>query len=298
MKCIHGKIVLITGAASGIGRAMADRFARDGAQLHLLDIDAPGLDKLVREMEHRGVDCSCTICDLARPDDIDRAIRHTLSQRSHIDILVNNAGISYYGPTLEMTGEQCEQILAVNYLAPIRLTRGFLPILLSRRESHIVNVSSMYGFFVTPRSAAYHASKYGLVGFSDALRAEFSRFGLGVTTLCPGYVRTRLYENLLHPANKSAPQPPRWLTAGPEAVADRAIRSVYRNQRLATVTILARVAYDVNRLFPGLLDSLYRLGRRRTFAVPTHAQPQLRLFDPDGDMRHVGGVPQTIARAA
>jgi short-subunit dehydrogenase len=289
MRCIQGKIVVITGAASGIGKAMAHRFARAGARLHLIDVDELSLRAVLGELTSRGADCSHTICDLGELGEVQFAIQHTLSRRRHIDLLINNAGISYYGPTTEMTDAQCEQLLAVNFLAPIRLTRGLLPVLLSRAESHVVNVSSMYGFVVTPRSAAYHASKYGLLGFSDSLRAEFARYGLQVTTLCPGYVRTRLYETIMHPANRNIPQPPWYLTTSPEAVAGRAFRAVQRNQRLVTVTPLARIAYDLSRFFPGLFDRLYRLGRRKPFPIDPFVQAQLT---------GVASSQQTVARAA
>jgi len=267
---IRGKRVLITGAAAGIGRALAVRFAQEGAALHLVDIDETGLKETVRQVQRHEVDCSHTTADLAVPQHIDRTVTDVLVERDGVDVLINNAGITYYGPTVRMTSDQWERLLAVNYLAPIRLTQRLLPTLLANAESHIVNVSSIYGFLTTSRCVAYHATKFGLAGFSDALRMELSRYGLGVTTLCPGFVRTNIYQGALrHKADRRIPTPPKWLTVSTERVAEEAVRAVRRNRRLAMVGLFTRFAYHTTRLFPGFLDLLYRFQRRRHYSGHT-----------------------------
>jgi len=281
LRRIRGKNVLITGAASGIGRAMAVRFGAEGADVQLLDLDERKLRIVVDEVRRTGAHCNGTVCDLADEDSLETAVSDLLDTCGHVDILVNNAGITYYGPTVQMTQRQCERLLAVNFLAPVRLTQRLLPTLLSRPESHVLNISSMYGLFVTPRCSSYHATKYGLVGYSEALRAEFLRFGMGVTTMCPGYVQTELYETAMRHKERKIPRPPRLFSTTAEKVAEKAVKAVLRNRRLVLATPLAHLACYLGRLFPGLLDLIYRIGPRKRYRLPTQEPAVIRLPVPD-----------------
>src|SRR5262249_46639836 len=142
----------------------------------------------------------------------------------YIDILVNNAGVAYYGATDRMCADRWNWLLAINLLAPIQLTREWLPVLLTRPEAHVLNVCSIAGLVACAKLPAYHTSKYGLVGFSESLRAEYSARGLGVTALCPGFVRTNLFQAAPNGHNgKPIRVPPRWLCTSPEKIAARAV---------------------------------------------------------------------------
>lgn len=277
MRDISGKTVLITGGAAGIGRAMAFRFAREGAFVFLLDVNRSALEQTLNDLADAGARCDGIVCDLADADQLDAAVETVLHRCEVVHVLVNNAGVTYYGPTIRIEPEQCERLLAVNFLAPVRLTQRLLPTLLSQAEAHVINVSSMYGLFVTPRSSAYHATKYGLIGYSDALRAEFTRFGLGVTSLCPGYVQTNLYETAMRYNGRKLPTPPRWLSTTPERVAEKALRAVRRNRRLVLASPLAHLACYFGRLFPGFLDAVYRIGRRKPYRLSENAPATLPL---------------------
>jgi 3-oxoacyl-[acyl-carrier protein] reductase len=264
MRLLRDKKVLVTGAASGIGRAMALQFAGEGAHLFLLDVNQGELAETVMAARRLGVEAYGRTCDVGRPADVSASTAAALDRWGALDVLVNNAGMAYYGPTTRMTPQQWERLLAVNLLAPIQFTRELLPTLLSRPEAHLLNVVSFYGYFPTARATAYHVSKYGLLGLSESLRVEFGRCGLGVTALCPGFVRTSLYDkSLCGRPNGKVPRPPRWLSTTPENVAAQAIRAVYRNQAIALVTPLARATYYLKRFAPGALDWLTQLGRRR-----------------------------------
>ncbi len=295
MRLLRDKKVLVTGAAAGIGRALALRFAGEGAHLFLLDINKGELAETIMAARRLGVDAYGRTCDVARPEDVSASISAVLDRWGTLDVLVNNAGVAYYGPTTRMTPQQWERLLAVNLLAPIQFTRELLPTLLSRPEAHLLNVVSFYGFFPTARATAYHVSKYGLLGLSEALRVEFGRRGLGVTALCPGYVRTALYDKSLrgHPDRK-VPTPPRWLSTTPERVAAKAIRAVRRNQGIALVTPLAHASYYLKRFAPGALDWLTQLGRRRAVLrkadslAPLHERMEPALLHLVGD--DAGGV--------
>ena len=126
----------------------------------------------------------------------------------------------------------------------------------------------MYGLFATNRCSAYHLSKFGMVGFSEALRAEYARCGLGVTALCPGYVTTDLPASMPNANSDRQPRrPPQWACTTPERVAEKAVRAIRRNARVALVTPLAHAAYYARRIAPGLIDTLYHIGRRRHKAI-------------------------------
>ena len=288
MRVLRGKKALVTGAASGIGRAIALRLAAEGTDLYLLDIDQQRLAEVVQLASQAGVDVTGRCCDVSRGDAISQANAALLQRWGQLDILVNNAGVCFYGPTLEMTGDQWQRLLAINLLAPVQFVRELAPTLLSRPESHILNVASMYGLVATNRCSAYHLSKFGLIGFSEALRAEYARRGLGVTALCPGFVTTDLFQSMPNAvAGRTQRTPPRWACTTPDRVAAKAIRAIRSNARIALVTPLAYAVYYTRRIAPGLLDTLYHIGR--------HRRPSQ---DAEAGQRPSGVLPSSTQRAA
>jgi short-subunit dehydrogenase len=181
-----------------------------------------------------------------------------------VDILINNAGVAFYGPTHKMTAQQWDWLLAINLRAPIQLTRELLPVMMERPEAHILNVCSIAGLVAGGRFAAYHVSKFGLVGFSEALRAEYGRKGIGVTALCPGPVRTKLYQSAQSGKDsKPVPEPPRWLCTTETKVAEKAIKAIRKNRRLVLITPMAHLLYQTKRFAPWLLDLMNHIGRRK-----------------------------------
>ena len=177
-----------TGAASRIGLAIAKRLAREGAQLALLDENPHKMETIDRESF--GPDCrlltvSCNLCDSRQ---IRAAVDTISTEWGGLDVLVNSAGNAFYGSTQAMSQEDWQRLLDVSLLGPVELTRLLLPLLLDAEEAHVLNVSSVYGFLATNRCTAHHLTKFGLLGFSEALRAEFAHGRLGVTVLCPDFV--------------------------------------------------------------------------------------------------------------
>jgi 3-oxoacyl-[acyl-carrier protein] reductase len=199
-------------------------------------------------------------------------VQSVLSGWGALNILVNNAGASYYGATHDMTAEQWDRIIAVNLLAPIQLVRELLPTLLAQDEAHLVNVSSTFGLVPFPKGAAYQTTKFGLVGLSAALRAEYGR-NIGVTALCPGFVRTGMLEKtMVTGPGQRRPVIPDLVCTSPEKVAAVAIRAIRRNKGLVVITPLARFLWWMARFTPSLLDWLTRRGwrgRRRTGRTTT-----------------------------
>lgn len=264
MKVIRGRKALVTGAASGIGRGIAIALAREGADVCLWDVNADGLALVADEIRELGVHSETVSVNLTQPDDISKAVQLSLERFGPIDILVNNAGIAYYGPTHLMTATQWDRLIGINLLAAIQVTREFLPVLLDRPEAHLLNVCSISGLVAGGRFAAYHTSKFGLIGFTEALRAEYGRRGLGVTALCPGPVLTNLYRDCqTGEQGKKAPQPPAWLCTTVEAISSRSIVAIRRNQRMPLVGLLAHLLWNMKWMAPGLIDFLNRFSMKR-----------------------------------
>ena len=263
MKNLNGKRALITGAASGIGRGIALALAAEGVDVWLVDIDAAGLKCMAAAIVPLGVTAMTSECDVSRPAEITRTVQAVTAAWGGIDILVNNAGVAYYGPTENMSAEQWQWLMSINLLAPIQFTRELLPTLLSRPEAHLLNVCSISGLVAGGRFAAYHTSKVGLIGFTEALRAEFGRRGLGVTALCPGPVLTNLYKSAISGrAGREVPTPPVWLCSSIDAVSRAAIKSIRRNRRMMLVGPMGHLLWWSKKFAPALLDWLNHLGRK------------------------------------
>lgn len=261
MKIIRGRKALVTGAASGIGRAIALALAREGADLYLLDVDEAALALTARAAQDLGVNAESRLCDLSRPSEITASVRAMMAGFGAPHILVNNAGLAHYGATHAISAEQWERVMAVNLLAPIQLVRELLPALRAQEEAHILNVCSIFGLVPLRKGAAYQTTKFGLVGLSAALRAEYGP-ELGVTALCPGFVRTALLETLASgDPHQRRPSVPAWLCTVPDKVAAAALRAIRTNKGIVVITPAARLAWWAVRLSPGLLDWLARLRR-------------------------------------
>ncbi|HEY4235631.1 MAG TPA: SDR family NAD(P)-dependent oxidoreductase [Lacipirellulaceae bacterium] len=267
MRELRGKTALVTGAASGIGRAIALTLAGEGTRLFLVDIDDGGLATVAGETRQSGVEVLSRRCDVGRGEEVSATVAEILAKWNGVDILVNNAGITYYGKTEEMSVENWDKMLRVNLYSHLQFTRELLPSLLARREAHVLNVCSMFGLFGAPKLVAYCTTKFALVGFSEALRAEHGRNGLGVTALCPGFVSTNLFTSApQHETAKEPKVPPKFFQVSPERVARAAVRAIRHNRRLVVIEPLARLTCTAKRLVPGFMDFFFHLGRRKRVA--------------------------------
>ena len=264
MKQLRGKKALITGAASGIGRAIALELASQGTDLYLIDVDEKGLADVTSEAKRRDIEVVQRRCDLRVVQQIQETISHVVENWGGCDILVNNAGILLYGATDQTTDDQWAQLTAVNLHAPVYFMRALLPILLRRPEAHILNVCSIYGLVPKRRLAAYEMAKFALVGLSQSLRLEYGPRGLGITALCPGLVKTHLVtaareQNRLGGRLNLDTK----LAVSPDLVARRAVKAIRRNEGLVVVSMHARGLWFLHRCFPRLLDRWQHFKRRR-----------------------------------
>jgi short-subunit dehydrogenase len=191
----EGRTVWITGASSGIGEALAEAFAAEGAALVLSGRRRDALDALAARLGGETLVLPFEATDKAA---LPRAVEAAWGWRGGVDILVNNAGISQRSLAIDTAPEVYETILDVDLLAPIRLTQLLLPLMAARRSGHIVSISSVAGRVGPALRTAYAAAKHGLIGYGDALRAEVeTAYGIQVTNVLPGSVRTQVAANAL-----------------------------------------------------------------------------------------------------
>lgn len=187
--------VLITGAASGIGWLMAQRFAREGARLALWDINQAGLQDKQKQLQAEGFDAEIFVCDLSQAHSIDQAAELTKARMDGIDILINNAGIVSGKYFDDLTSQDIERTFAVNTLSLFRLTKIWLPGMKQRNRGHIVTIASAGGISGTSKLVDYCSSKFAAVGFDESLRTELKRLKSKVqtTVVCPFYIHTGMF---------------------------------------------------------------------------------------------------------
>ncbi|HLI26702.1 MAG TPA: SDR family oxidoreductase [Chloroflexota bacterium] len=194
---LRGRIVLVTGAASGLGAATVRAFAAEGCALACVDRDAAGLAGLVEELAGRDVPVLPLPGDVADAAAVAGAVARTLDRFGRLDVVVNNAAIDHTVSIAAMTIAQWDQVLAVNLRGPFLFAKAALPIMQRQRGGHIVNVASTAATRAWANAAAYHASKWGLVGFSRALGVEGRPYGIRVTTIIPGGMRTHFFDRFM-----------------------------------------------------------------------------------------------------
>ena len=193
-----GQVVWITGASSGIGEAAALAFAREGARLVLSSRRPAELERVRRACE-RPDEHVVVPLDLARSEKFPAIVADVLARCRKIDVLVNNGGVSQRALVADATLEVERAMMEVDYFGPVALTKAVLPAMRTQRSGRIVVVSSVMGYVGTPGRSTYAAAKHALHGYFDSLRAEVWREGIGVTLVCPGYVKTAISDNAVGP---------------------------------------------------------------------------------------------------
>jgi NAD(P)-dependent dehydrogenase (short-subunit alcohol dehydrogenase family) len=195
MTTFAGKVAVVTGGASGIGRAIALELARRGASVAIADINETRLEATVAEVLGLGVDALGVRGDVTSDEAVDLFRDATINRFAHVDVLCNNAGVAVLGPPERVAMADWEWILQVNVLGLVRGVRAFVPAMVARGSGHVVNTASVAGTWAyTWDSSPYITSKFAAYGFSEALARTLRPQGIGVTVLCPGLVTTNLAE--------------------------------------------------------------------------------------------------------
>ncbi len=259
MRSLRDRNVFVTGAASGIGRAVADAAAREGAVLHLTDLQGELLETVAEQIRQDGGRVAFVhAADLSDYEQV-RALAADLT-RDHgsMDVVMNIAGISTWGTVRSLEHEDWRRLVDVNLMGPIHVIEELVPPMIeARRGGHLVNVSSAAGIIGMPWHAAYSATKFGLRGVSEVLRFDLRRHRIGVSLVCPGGVRTGLTKTIRiagvdkdTPAFKKALAGFHKRAVTPEKAAEAIIKGVHRNKYWVYTSNDIRLVHWLQRYFP------------------------------------------------
>ncbi|MFB4162547.1 SDR family NAD(P)-dependent oxidoreductase [Alteribacillus sp. JSM 102045] len=191
---VKGKVIVITGASSGIGAALAKKAAEKGHYPVLIARSKNKLENLKEEIENKGKSCSIYQIDVTNEQEVNQFVIFLHELFSKVDVLINNAGVGRFALTEDLTVEKTKEMLEVNVLSVFYLVKAVLPAMKKNRSGHIINIGSQAGRLATPRSSIYAASKHALIGFSNALRLETEPYHIYVSTVNPGPVRTPFFQ--------------------------------------------------------------------------------------------------------
>jgi NAD(P)-dependent dehydrogenase (short-subunit alcohol dehydrogenase family) len=252
-RSFENAVVLVTGAGGGLGRALALRFAAEGARIAALDQYLGGVEELAQELAARGRECLPMACDVTDADACDAAVAATLSRFGAVDVLVNNAGISHRSAFASTQPAVIRRVMDVNFFGSVHCTRAALDPLLASRGL-IIAISSVAGFSPLIARTGYSASKHAMHGFFESLRTELVDQGVGVMLVCPSFIETGIDRNAL--GGDGAPVRHGQVVIGrrlsPTEVADRIVTAARRDRRLLLVGGTAHLAWWVSRLAPGV----------------------------------------------
>ncbi len=196
-KMLEGRVAVVTGAASGIGREIAEQFAREGAKVTIADKDGPAAARSADALAKEGLLVAAVACDVTREADIANVLGGVLSANGRIDVLVNNAGLQHVSPIEEFPTEKFELLVRVMLVAPFLALKQVFPAMKRQRYGRVLNMASINGLVGFAGKAAYNSAKHGLIGLTKVAALEGAAHGITVNALCPGYVDTPLVRNQL-----------------------------------------------------------------------------------------------------
>jgi short-subunit dehydrogenase len=267
---IKGKVVIVTGASSGIGEATARQLGREGARVVLAARRVDRLEVLAQEIEATGTGAETLVveADLSRLEDIQSLIRQTMDRFGRIDVLVNNAGFGHLNWLENLDPKKdIEAQFDVNVLGLVQTTRLALPILIKQRSGHIINMCSMAGLIATPTYTIYAACKHAVHGFSEALRREVKPWGINVSLIYPGGVATEFNQHTGY-KRKTRAGTPRILSQTADEIGHAVVELVRRPRAMWLIPRLWLFPALLNKLFPSIVD--YTTIRK--FTIPERAE--------------------------
>ncbi|MBK5356106.1 SDR family NAD(P)-dependent oxidoreductase [Pseudomonas sp. TH41] len=258
---LKNKRVLITGAASGIGREAALAFARRGAHIIATDINSDALKGVQTEVEALGAACMTYKLDVSSESEMQAFAEHIHTTLGPLDVLINNAGIGYLGQFLQSDLAHWQRVMDINVMGVVHGCYHFIPQMIKAGGTrHVLNVASVAGIYPSPTMAAYAASKHAVFGFSEVLKMELADTDIGVTTVCPGVINTPITQARSNISPSVSEAQLKRLHAyyqakgcEPELVAEGMVRAVQKGQDLLLVGPFAKLIFHLKRLSLGLM---------------------------------------------
>lgn len=260
------KVVLITGGSRGLGLILARTFAEEGAKIVICARDAEELNRAETDLKSLGAEVFQTVCDVRNQSEVNRTVEAVCNHYGQIDVLVNNAGVIQVGPLENQTQEDFENALAVHFWGAFYMMNAVVPKMKERGEGRVVNISSIGGKMAVPHLAPYCASKFALVGLSNAMRVELEKDGVFVTTVCPGLMRTGSHVNAVFKGQNEKEYA--WFSIGDalpvssisaERAANQIVEATRRGDAELIISIQAKLAATANALFPELTAGISNL---------------------------------------
>lgn len=200
---VKDKVVFVTGAASGIGKQIAESFLKNGAKVMFSDINQEALDKVTTELKKEGYDCMNVKCDVTKEEEINHAIDKTVEKYGKLDILINNAGLQHVSMIEDFPTDKFEFMIKIMLTAPFIATKKVFPIMKKQGFGRIINMASINGVIGFAGKAAYNSAKHGLIGLTKVAALEAADSGITVNALCPGYVDTPLVRGQFNDLSKT-----------------------------------------------------------------------------------------------
>ena len=256
---LHGKVVLITGGSRGLGLGMAQEFAAAGARLVICARDQQELDWAREELSRAGADVSPILCDVSNQDEVARMVNSAIEIFGRIDVLVNNAGVITVGPLATQTFTDFQEAMDVMFWGTVYPTLAVLPHMMKRGSGRIANITSIGGKVAVPHLLPYDCAKFAAVGFSEGLHAEVARYGIKVTTVVPGLMRTGSFVNAYFKGDNEAEY--KWfslssampgLAMSGRRAARAVVRAIRQGRSEIVLTPQAKLLAMFHGLFPGV----------------------------------------------
>jgi NAD(P)-dependent dehydrogenase (short-subunit alcohol dehydrogenase family) len=270
MDAFRGKIVIITGGASGIGRALGEELCSAGARVVLADINAELLSKTGEALRASGHQVDTTALDVRDFEAVKGLIEKTAQEHGRIDYLFNNAGIAVAGEARDVSLDDWRNVIDASLYGVVHGVVAAYPIMLKQRSGHIVNTASLAGLIPAPSEVSYSAAKYGIVGLSHSLRAEAADLGVRVSVVCPGFIETPIFHTskvVKLDRDKLIAEIPKPMAA--DQCAREILRGVERNQPTIVVTTAGKVFWRLYRYAPWLVNLLVKqsVKKMRTWRI-------------------------------
>jgi len=260
MNVFQNKTAIVTGGASGIGAALARELARRGAEVMLADVQIDAALGVAAKIVASGGRAGAHYLDVADAEAVARLVARVAAEKGRLDYMFNNAGIAVFGEFRDLPAADWKRILEVNVSGVFAGTAAAYALMIRQGAGHIVNTASVAGLVPSPGFAAYCASKHAVVGLSTSLRAEAAGYGVKVSAVCPGFIRTPIFDSKTVGLRDdgAAKERARSIAMAPEECAARILDGVAKNKAIIPITGHARVAWALNRYFPALMQRANR----------------------------------------